>query len=658
MTDISVLKITPAKKKQLEDVGINTLEDLLKYFPKDYLDFTKESEVSIMNVNKNVLITGILYSVQHVGPNKNIIKAEVQTSTGMSLTVIWFNQEYIYNKLNFIKGCRVVVCGKLTKNDKYRNSSAYQITNPIIFSRSLEDSKKILPVYKKIPGMSMDYLTGLIAEARKKVSAKEYLPEDVKREFKLCNYETLFDKIHSPKSQEDISASKRRLIFDDMFYYANELYNNASSDENSSFVIKKHSIVNDVIKSLPYKLTEDQSAAVSEIYNICSSGKVLDALIQGDVGSGKTIIAFLSMFLFAENGYQSVLLAPTQVLANQHYLNLSELSEKFGFKTVLLKQGIKAKELKNALAAIADGSAQFIVGTHAVFSEAVTYNNLALAITDEEHKFGVTQREAIKNRCSAGINCISMSATPIPRSLALTLYGVNKQVITISQMPSGRKPVKTIIENRDEKINKFMLEKIKLGQQCYVVCPFVNPADRETCLDVESTTEVYEKMCNWFNKNAPNINISVVTGRMKSADVESEINTFVNGDSSILIATTVIEVGVNVPNSNVIVVKNAERFGLAQLHQLRGRVGRGNAQGYCILQSKDWDNERLSVMTTTTNGFEIAEADMKQRGAGALVGTAQSGVNKYVNQIMLYPKFFNNVKECVKRLNQKNLTKK
>lgn len=649
MTSVEKLNIPAAKIKQLNDRGIYTLEDLLKYFPKDYLNFSVPSEVGIENIGRNISVIGNLVSVKKIGQSGSVIKGTVETQNGMNLDVLWFNSDYIYEKLKYIKGSRVIVCGKLERSEKYWS---YTISNPIIFSRSIEDSLRIIPVYKKIPGMGYDYLVSLIAEARKKVNCKDYLNEETKHFFRLCNYEDLFNKIHSPKSQKDIDESKRRLIFEDMYYFANKLYRESKAETKTSFIIKKNNIISDATKNLPYKLTDDQNSAIKTIVDTCMTGTRLDALIQGDVGSGKTIVAFLSMLLFAENGYQSVLLAPTQVLATQHYAELSELAEKYGIKTVLLKSKMKVKEKREALKSIADGEAKLIVGTHSVFAEAVEYNNLALAITDEEHKFGVAQRESIAEKCKDGVNTITMSATPIPRSLALTLYGVNKKVITISQMPSGRKPVHTTVEFDENRINKFMVEKIKEGQQCYVVCPLVQKSDKEAFAEVESVEEVSDKLKKWLEKNAPDVSVSVITGKMKPSEIESEITAFAENKTNILVATTIIEVGVNIPNANVIVIKNAERFGLSQLHQLRGRVGRGNNQGYCILQSDKDDNERLAVMEQTNNGFIIAEADLKQRGTGDLLGTVQSGYNKYVDQMLLYPKFFNQVKEFVEK-NQK-----
>lgn len=646
MTPIQTLKIPPAKIKQLSDRGINYLEDLLKYFPKDYLDFSHESEVSIENTDKNVAIIGVVDSVKRIGGGKGI-QATLSTDNGMNLYVLWFNQDYLYEKLSYVRGAKVIVCGKLEYDTRFYR---YSIKSPITFSRAIKDSMKIIPVYKKIPGMSYDYLTSLIADARKRLVGKETLADSVKKAFRLCDYDSLFDKIHAPKSQEDINASKRRLIFEDMFYMADKLYQDTRIDDKSDFVIKANKLSETVLSNLPFELTEDQKNSFQKIADICSSGKRLDALIQGDVGSGKSIIAFLSMIMFAENDYQSVLLAPTQVLALQHYEDLKKITDPLGIKVVLLKSQMRVKEKRETLAAIATGAAKIIVGTHAVFSKDVLYDKLGLTIVDEEHKFGVAQREAIAEKGNDGVHTITMSATPIPRSLALTLYGINKEIITISQMPKGRKPIITKIIDNDDAVNEFLLKEIQGGHQCYIVCPAISKSDSDLFEGVDSVETVYEKTIDWFSKNAPQVKISVITGKMKAAEIENTINEFSAGNTNILLSTTIIEVGVNVPNANTIVIKSAERFGLAQLHQLRGRVGRGNDQAYCLLQSACDENKRLQILCDTTDGFKIAEADLKIRGTGDLIGTVQTGDNKYVKLIVAYPRFFESVKKYVEKI--------
>ena len=646
--DITKLNIPTAKIKQLAERGINTLEDLLKFYPKQYLDFREESDVCYDNIGKDICVVGQVISVKKIGNGGKVIKCTLETKKNMKLDVLWFNQDYLYNRISNLVGCTVTVCGKLTRDTKKYFS--FSIINPITFTLALCGGREIVPVYKKIPGMSDDYLKGIIKQALTMVSANETLSDELRAEFNLCHYGELFNKIHSPKNQEDINASKRRLIFDDMFYFAKNLVKEANKKNSTPYVLKTALTVKDVINNLPYRLTQDQLNTVREIYKECSSGNRLNALVQGDVGSGKTIVAFLSMLMFAENGYQSVLLAPTQVLAIQHYESLAELVKPLGYEVILLKSKMKAKEKREALEKIANGSAKLIIGTHSVFAEGVQYNNLALTITDEEHKFGVVQRASISEKSDQGVHTITMSATPIPRTLAMTLYGVNKKVFTISQMPSGRLPIKTKIMSNSDEIYNFLEKVIDIGQQCYVVCPFITKSEKEEFGDVESVEDVYKDIVNFFSIIRPDISCSVITGKMKNDEVEATINEFVEGKTKILIATTIIEVGVNVPNANVIVIKNAERFGLAQLHQLRGRVGRGKKQGYCILQSQDICNNRLQVMCETANGFTIAEEDLKYRGTGDLIGTVQSGNNKYIDLIVSYPKFFQKVKNKVLEL--------
>ena len=356
----------------------------------------------------------------------------------------------------------------------------------------------------------------------------------------------------------------------------------------------------------------------------------------------------------AESGYQSVLMAPTKVLAEQHYADLCKLCEGSIFEglIVYLSSGMKAKERREKLEKIANGDALLIVGTHSVLSEAIKYWTLGLVVVDEEHKFGVVQREQLAESAEQGVHMITMSATPIPRSLASVLYGANKDIFTISQLPSGRKPVITNIVEDDNKILDFVKSQIKQGRQAYIVCPLI---DNETSVDAKSVEDEIKDIELAF-ANESEINIASVTGKTKTEDAERILNDFKNNKIQILISTTVIEVGVNVPNATVMVIRDAQRFGLSQLHQLRGRVGRGNYQSYCILSSHEKDNSRLNVMCETNDGFKIAEADLKNRGTGDLLGTLQSGQNRYVELALLYPKFYEKVKRKVQYLiSQKNI---
>ena len=343
-----------------------------------------------------------------------------------------------------------------------------------------------------------------------------------------------------------------------------------------------------------------------------------------------------------ENGYQAAIMCPTAVLAEQHFKSLSEQLSPFNIKVSLLTSNLTAKEKKVVLADIQDGKAQVIVGTHAVISKDVKFKELALTIVDEEHRFGVEQRDALAEKAKTGVHNVSMTATPIPRTIASAVYGENTQIISVHTMPSGRKPVKTIVYGNEEKVYASMYNQIRAGHQCYVVCPLIEESDSETLAGVESVEETYSKMTAWFSKY-PEVSIKMINGNMKPADVKDAISAFSAGKCQIIISTTIIEVGVNVPNATVIVVKNAERFGLAQLHQLRGRVGRGDAQSYCVLLSKQKTNPRLLAMEETTDGFEIARKDLELRGTGDIVGTKQSGIDKDVTLMLEYPDLYKKI---------------
>lgn len=641
--------ITPRKAKQFQNKGIETVEDLLKLVPKRYLDCRNAVKITKDVVGKEICIIGkIISGLKVIGKNRNIFQFYMTDGANNRLNVVWFNQLFMYEKLNtFNVGQQVLVLGKLSYNEEYSN---FTISNPRIFTDKIEENKKIVPVYKKISGMSDEYYKDAIEQALSIIRANDYLSGAIREEFELCEYnKDFFMKIHKPKNKEDIEDAQRRMIFDDLFYFASKLLQERCGSHNSDFLINKTDIMNEIISALPYSLTDDQCKTVEQIVNKAKEGERINALIQGDVGCGKTIVSFLSMVAFAENGYQTVIMAPTQVLAKQHFEGLKNLLKNYDFDIAYLHSGMKAKEKREIFAGIKEGKYKFVVGTHSVFSSAIEYNKLALVITDEEHKFGVAQRDALTEKASVGVHTITMSATPIPRTMALTLYGEDKEVFTIKQMPNGRKKVITGIALSDEKVFSFMEKSIMDGRQCYVVCPLIKDSDSEKMEGVESVVTVYEKLADYYSNNK-NIKIGVLTGKQNNEEIEQTIKDFQDNKIQILISTTVIEVGVNVPNASIIVIRNAERFGLAQLHQLRGRVGRGSYQSYCVLCSDKKDNERLNVMCNTSDGFELAKADLFQRGMGDLIGTKQSGDNKYVELMLLYPNFYEKIKNKVKYL--------
>lgn len=379
------------------------------------------------------------------------------------------------------------------------------------------------------------------------------------------------------------------------------------------------------------------------------TGNCETALVQGDVGSGKTIVAVMLMATMAKSGYQSVLVAPTTVLAEQHYKNIKELCEPFGIKTVFLTSSIKATEKRKITKEINEGKYDIIVGTHSVLNDDIEYNNLALIVTDEEHKFGVAQREKLRNKSTENVHSISMTATPIPRTLATTLYGDWINVYTIKEKPKGRSPVKTIIDNDYESSFEFLNEEIKKGHQCYVVAPKIEK-DTKRKSSVLSVKQLTEKLEDFFDEVNPSVKIQSLTGKTSAESKSNILNDFSDNKIQILVSTTVIEVGVNIPNATVIAISNAEMFGLASLHQLRGRVGRSNLQSYCLLISDKGNNERLNALVSTNDGFEIAKQDFYQRGSGDLVGVTQSGFTEEIAIMLNRPKMFEFAQRYAKNL--------
>jgi len=638
--DISALGINKGKIKQFNSKGIYSVEDLINFLPRKYYDFRKITKIRDVKDGEFVSIVG---EVVEIKTGDSYIRAKVRDDSNGNLFVTWFNQKHILNLINV--GEVFNFCGKVEIDETYHSR---QMLNPMYFSKDLEKYRRIVPVYSKIQGMSDEYLLRSINTALALVDKSEYLDPEILDKFCLYSRKDTIKAIHQPDDLVDIKMARRRILFDDLFYFAVQLQLKGISDVNRNTSIKmpNASTIKSFIDSLPFELTHDQLNTTRMIFRDMRDGKQVRALVQGDVGSGKTMIAFMLMLIAAENNYQSALMAPTNVLAKQHYDELKEIGEKMGYRVGFLSGNSRAKEKREILEGLKSGEIQMVVGTHAIISDKVEFNNLGLTIVDEEHRFGVIQREMINQKTNEGVHSVTMSATPIPRSLALTIYGEGTDVYNITQMPAGRKKVITKLTENDSIAYEFMKSEIEKGRQCYVVCPLIEESDSETMEGVLSVGEVYKQITDYYRGTG--IKVSVISGDMKQSDIEKEIELFSEGKTDVLISTTIIEVGVNVPNSTVMVIQNAERFGLAQLHQLRGRVGRGSYQSYCILVSQMKNNEKLEVMVNTTNGFEIAEADLKLRGAGDFIGTRQSGENKYVMLMLGNPKLFNDIRKEVK----------
>ena len=639
---IEELNLPEKKEKQLKNKGLKTTDDIKYMLPRRYYDFRRSFNPQMVLSGEKCIMVCTVTEIRNKPMYVEVVAREKTTMERVSIK--WFRQPYKYDEVRNLYDMDIAVGGTF-KKDEWGN----QYVNPEIFTTDVENAMRIYPIYPKIVGMSAAYYQEILDRVMNETYTEDILSEDFRTHFDLISEDEMLNRYHYPTGVADIKAANKKVAYTRLYQIAKKMVTDAESvEKNSSFIPKILKTTNELITALPYSLTEDQRKIILEIVKKAQGGHRVNALIQGDVGSGKTVCAFLLMFSMADNGYQSALMAPTGVLAKQHYAELSSYAEKFGYKTAYLGGDLKAKEKREVLKGIKNGEYIFVVGTHAVISDDVEFNNLGLTIVDEEHKFGVIQRDNLRAKAKEGVHSISMSATPIPRSLALTLYGDAMDIYTISTMPAGRLPVKTGVVNSDDAIFRLIQAEAENGHQAYIVCPMIDSNDDSEEDAPVSVEDVYKSTEAYFSTHNPNIKAAVITGKMKDAEKSEIINAFSKNEVQILIATTIIEVGVNVPNATVIAIMNAERFGLAGLHQLRGRVGRGNLQSYCVLKSLEKENERLAVMCKTTNGFEIAEEDLKIRGTGDFLGTRQSGDNENVRLMLKYPQIYQEIKEYIK----------
>ena len=629
------------KKRKME-----TVEDVCQLFPSKYYDFSFINPLNTSRLDKNYAFVCKLVSYELKKQSSiYIVRCTLHDIyTQNELCVSWFGTTEMYNvlKKDYHPGDTCFIGGKLKASNK---KNLFFMSNPIIFKKyDGESDCHIYTAYEKIRGISESNFERIINECLEHATIPDKVPRELLHKYNLMSKDEAIREMHKPSSVEGVKKAKYRLNIDDLLYFALQLEEKKRNlPAGSVYGIHSLAITTKIIKNLPFQLTKDQKSAYEELVNRIRSGKRLNALIQGDVGCGKTILAFLLMFVMADNGFQSVLLAPTQVLASQHYNELKEMAAQYDIDVVYIANGLKKKEREAILKSIEDGSALMIVGTHSVLSKEVKFHDLGLSITDEEHRFGVLQREEITTKAKAGMHTVTMSATPIPRSLSDVLLSTT-EVFNIQSMPNGRKPIQTAICASQNTIFQFIKKEIEKGHQAYVVCPLIE--DKQGVMEgILSVEQTYTEYANIFGKNA----VAVLNGKMNEDETEKVIRSFKNGEIKILVSTTVVEVGVNVPNATVIVINNAERFGLASLHQLRGRVGRGNSPGYCILNSVHKDNKRLIALCKYKNGFQIAESDYALRGSGNILGTEQSGSNYYVELSMKYPDLFSELQKYAKK---------
>ena len=622
--DLNNLKgIGEKTEKLFYKAGIEKVNDLLRYYPRYYDVFEEPVLIRDLECDRTQAIKGTVVrevSVKRVR-NLQVVTGYLRDERGDAIKATWFNSPYLKGKLTI--GSTFIFRGFVKEN--YSN---FSIEQPKIFGIAEYNKKKgeMQPVYPLVSGLTNNMVQKAVKQALKLVETEEFLPEKIRNKYGLEGLQQAIEHIHYPTDKNQLYSARKRLIFDEFFMFIYNIRNlkDKNTEIHNRHILEEPKEVKTLINDLPYELTNAQKRTWEEIKRDISSTKVMNRLIQGDVGSGKTIIAFFALITAALNNGQGAMMAPTEVLARQHYDNLIELIKEHNINVnpVVLVGSMTAKEKREAYKVIESGDADIIIGTHALIQEKVNYNNLTMVVTDEQHRFGVRQREAISEK-GEHPHIMVMSATPIPRTLAIIMYG-DLDISVIDELPANRLPIANCVVGTDYRPNAydFMTKQIAKGRQVYVICPTVEYSE---AVEGENVIEYAEKLKRIMPVS---VNIEFLHGRMKPAEKNEIMDRFANNQIQILVSTTVVEVGVNVPNATVMMVENAERFGLAQLHQLRGRVGRGKYQSYCIFingSGKKEALERLNILCKSNDGFLIANEDLKLRGPGDFFGVRQSG---------------------------------
>ena len=623
-TNVRYIKgIGEARAAALEKLGITTLGDLIAYFPRGYEDRTQVRPIRELTAGESVCVRGMVaadLTAYRISGGRTIAKTRVVDDSG-SLDLVFFNMEHRRDALH--QGDVCVFFGKVEDNLRRK-----QMINPLFEPEGRQQvTGRIMPIYPLTAGVTQ----GLMARAaRQGLDAcrellPDVLPDEVRQAHKLCYVNYAYENIHFPASPEALEVARRRLVFEELFLLPCGLQLLRQRRRDVAGPACRRMSMEPFYRRLPFALTGAQRRAIADAVEDMVSGKPMNRLCQGDVGSGKTMVAAACIWFAVENGWQTALMAPTEILARQHYQGLAPLLARFSIRCALLTGSTRAKERREILAGLADGSIDLCIGTHALLTEDVQYARLGLVITDEQHRFGVDQRAALSRKAGSP-HMLVLSATPIPRTLALIIYG-DLDVSIIDELPPGRQKVDTFAvgEKYRQRLNAFIRRQVAEGHQVFIVCPLV--AEDDQLPDERKAVTAYAEKLQ--EEVFPDLRIAVLHGRMKAREKEAVMAAFAAGERDILVSTTVVEVGVDVPNANLMVVENAERFGLSQLHQLRGRVGRGAAKSWCILLS-DSDSEdarrRLKVLTETNDGFKISEEDLRLRGPGDFFGQRQHGL--------------------------------
>ena len=612
-------------EKLFQKLNIHNVGDLLHYYPRNYEIYEEAIPISEVAEGQVATITGTIYGKVQLNNAKNlqITSIHVKDLTGV-IKATWFRMPFLKNTLG--RGGVITLRGRVVE----RRGSLCMEQPEIFFPSSAYEQKvnTMQPVYPLTTGLTNNVIMKAMKQAIEYLDLKrEFLPPSIRLENHLAEYNYAIRQIHFPYDKDSFFKARERLVFEEFLIFILALRQMKETNEvtQNAFTFSKNEIVDQVITNLPYELTNAQKKVWQEIQADMQSERVMSRLIQGDVGSGKTIIAVLALMLAGLNGYQGALMAPTEVLAKQHYVSVTELMEEHQvpLKTVLLTGSMTAKEKREVYEKIESGEANIIIGTHALIQEKVQYKDLALVVTDEQHRFGVKQREKLAGKGNTP-HILVMSATPIPRTLAIILYG-DLDISVIDELPANRLPIKNCVVDTSYRKTAytFIQKQVAEGRQCYVICPMVEESE---FLEAENVLD-YARMLQ--DELGDAVRVGHLHGKMKQAEKDAIMERFGNNEIQVLVSTTVIEVGINVPNATVMMVENAERFGLAQLHQLRGRVGRGKHQSYCIFMSGSKmteSKERLSILNKSNDGFYIASEDLKLRGPGDLFGIRQSGV--------------------------------
>lgn len=615
-------------EKLLSKLGILTIEELLLYYPRAYEEYDKCREIRELETDKTAAILGtVTGSVQIAQVHNKVVVTVCAADASGKINLVWYNMAFLRNTLK--RGYVFVFRGKITEKKGRRQMEQPEIFLPAAYEQILHS---LQPVYGLTAGITSKGLAKLVRQALERQEVfPEYLPEEIREKYQLADYSYAIHAIHFPRNMDELLTARKRLVFDEflLFILGIQMLKGRTEEEKNHFPMKKTWTTEQVIENLPYTLTNAQKRVWYDIESDLGGGSLMSRLIQGDVGSGKTILAFLAMVMAADNGYQAALMVPTEVLAEQHFKALNRLIEQQALsecKPILLTGSSTAKEKREIYRKIASGEANLIVGTHALIQEKVEYKALALVITDEQHRFGVKQREALSRKGELP-NVLVMSATPIPRTLAIILYG-DLDISVLDELPARRLPIKNCVVNTSyrPKAYRFMERQIHEGRQVYVICPMV---EENEGMDGENVLDYTKRLSEIFPQE---IRVAALHGKMKPKQKNQIMEAFAANEIQILVSTTVVEVGVDVPNATVMMIENAERFGLAQLHQLRGRVGRGSCQSYCIFMQGSGEEEisrRLEILNKSNDGFYIAGEDLKLRGPGDLFGIRQSGVLEF-----------------------------